>query len=138
MENDEVTLYRLFFYMKNFRRTLRLKYLQKKEQLENELRRSFYQTWVIFRNVNNIITKITYSELNLKFNLEIDAWYWNWSSNLKLRLDIKIQWNLLLVNIIYSGHLFTTDTFLRNGMNEGQTLITRPLCRGHIKVNTSP
>ena len=35
-------------------------------------------------------------------------------------------------DILYSGHLSTTDTFLRDGLNDGQTLITKPLCSGRF------
>ena len=44
----------------------------------------------------------------------------------------KIQWNLLIADILYSGHLSAADTFLGNGWNPGQTLITKPLCSGHF------
>ena len=42
------------------------------------------------------------------------------------------QWNLSMADIPYIGHLFTTDTFLKNGWNDGETLITKSLCSGHL------
>ena len=37
----------------------------------------------------------------------------------------------------YSGQLSTADTFLENGWNSSQTLITKPLCNGHFIADTS-
>ena len=48
-----------------------------------------------------------------------------------------VKWNLFIAYIRYSGHLFTTDTFLRNGWNDDQTLIVKPLCSGHFIAGTS-
>ena len=50
---------------------------------------------------------------------------------------LSLQWNLLTVDILCSGHLSTADFFLRNGWNDGQTLTTKPLCSGNFIVSTS-
>ena len=59
----------------------------------------------------------------------IECFYINSFSN--------IQWNLLIADILYSGHLSTADTFLGNGWNPGQTLTTKLLCSGHFIADTT-
>ena len=44
----------------------------------------------------------------------------------------KIQSNLSIADMLYSGHLVIADTFLRNRPNNGQTLIEKPLYKGHF------
>ena len=41
------------------------------------------------------------------------------------------------MGILYSRHLSTTNTFLRNGWNDAETLITKPLCSRHFITDTS-
>ena len=53
---------------------------------------------------------------------------------LQLITYLQIQWNLLIAAILSSGHLSTATTFLGNGWNPGQTLITKPLCSGHLYI----
>ena len=50
---------------------------------------------------------------------------------------VKIQWNLLIADILFSGHVSTTDTFLRNWRNDDQILIIKLLCSGHSIADTS-
>ena len=57
-------------------------------------------------------------------------WWLLLSSNL-------IQWNLLIVDILYSRNLSTMDTFLRNGWNDGHILISKPQCSRHFIADTS-
>ena len=49
----------------------------------------------------------------------------------------QLQSNLIIASILYSGHLSTTDNFLRSGLNDGQTLITKPPFSGHFIADTS-
>ena len=58
-------------------------------------------------------------------------------TSLILFLWKQVQWNLFIADILYSGHLSTVDTFLRNGWNPCETLITKPLCSGHFIADTS-
>ena len=55
---------------------------------------------------------------------------------LQLITYLQIQWNLLIADILSSGHLSTANTFLGNGWNPGQTLITKPLCSRHFIADT--
>ena len=51
-------------------------------------------------------------------------------------VNVAPQWNLFMADILYSGHLSTTDTFLRNRWNDSQTLITQPPCSAHFIADT--
>ena len=50
----------------------------------------------------------------------------------------ELHWNLLTADILLSRGLSTTDTFIRNGLNNGQTLMTKPQCSIHFIEATSP
>ena len=50
---------------------------------------------------------------------------------------LSLQWNLLTADILYRGHLSTTDFFLSNGWNDAQTLKAKPLCSWQFIANTS-
>ena len=50
---------------------------------------------------------------------------------------LPIKPTLLIADILYSEHLSTTDTFLKNGWNDGQTLITKPPRSGNFIADTS-
>ena len=43
-----------------------------------------------------------------------------------------IDVNLPIVDMLYNGHLVIADTFLRNWLNHGQTLIEKPLYSRHF------
>ena len=47
---------------------------------------------------------------------------------------LPINPTLLIADILYSEHLSTTGTFLRNGWNDGQTLITKPARSGNFSI----
>ena len=51
-----------------------------------------------------------------------------------VRLLIILQSNLSIADMLYCGHLVIADTFLRNQPNYGETLIEKPLCRGHFYI----
>ena len=51
--------------------------------------------------------------------------------------DVKCTSFYKIANILYSEDLSTRDNFLRNGWNDGQTLITKPLYSKHFMVDTS-
>ena len=51
--------------------------------------------------------------------------------------DVKCKSFYKIANILYSEDLSTRDNFLRNGWNDGQTLITKPLYSKHFMVDTS-
>ena len=52
--------------------------------------------------------------------------------HIKLRMNFSVewvgetQWNLFIAGIFYCRQLSTTNTFLRNGWNDIQTLMTKP------------
>ena len=50
---------------------------------------------------------------------------------------LPINPTLLIADILYSEHLSTTGTFLRNGWNDGQTLLTKPPRSGNFTADTS-
>ena len=51
-------------------------------------------------------------------------------------LSIKLQ-IFATMKLPYSGHLSIKDSLLRNGQNDGQTLIKKPLRSGHFIGYTS-
>ena len=85
------------------------------------------------------VTKFLISWSNKPNTLHTFFNYWIFTSKFhgKQRWILKLQWNLLIPDILYSRHLSTTDTFLGSGWNDGQTLITKPPCSGHLIANTS-
>ena len=80
----------------------------------------------------NLIVKEKHSFISI--SLQLQDWK-NKDNNFLCRLCfLSLQWNLHTADILYSGHLSTTDFFLRNRWNDAQTLITRPLCSGHFST----
>ena len=50
----------------------------------------------------------------------------------KFNNSYKLQSNLSIADMLYNGHLVIADTFLRNRLNHGETLIEKPLYSGHF------
>ena len=43
-----------------------------------------------------------------------------------------IESNMSIADMLYNGHLVIADTFLRDRLNRGQTLLEKPLHNGHF------
>ena len=46
----------------------------------------------------------------------------------------KIQWNLSIADMLYSGHFSITDTLHNNGWNHGHSFIGKPLYSAHLSI----
>ena len=49
-----------------------------------------------------------------------------------IKIKMLLQSNLPIADMLYNGHLVIVNTFLRNRLNHGQTLVEKPLYSGQF------